>query len=60
MLDYIYTKGNKMDKGEMLEKLADYYASQFGADGIHAYAGSLSVIVTEEQLQQLLNLKGIK
>ena len=49
-----------MDKGEMLEKLADYYASQFGADGIHAYAGSLSVIVTEEQLQQLLNLKGIK
>ena len=49
-----------MNKGQMLEKLADYYSSQWGADGIHAYAGALSVIVTEEQLQQLLNVKGIK
>ena len=44
----------------MLEKIADYYASQFGADGIHAYAGALSVFITEEQLQHLLELKGIK
>ena len=49
-----------MDKGEMLEKLADYYASQFGADGIHAYAAALSVFITKEQLEHLMKLKDIK
>ena len=49
-----------MEKEEMLEKIADYYSSQFGADGIHAYAGALSVFITKEQLQHIITLKGIK
>lgn len=44
----------------MLEKIADYYTSQWGKDGVYAYAGALSVFITKEQLQHIITLKGIK
>lgn len=49
-----------MTKSQMLEKISDHYAKQFGVDGIYAYAGALSVFVTEQDLQKLINWEGIE
>jgi hypothetical protein len=50
-----------MKKSEMLEKISEYYDREFGRDnGVYAYAGVLSVFVTEENLQKIMKLNGIK
>jgi len=50
-----------MKKSEMLEKISDYYQNEFGKEnGVYAYAGVLSVFVTEQDLEKIMKLNGIK
>lgn len=50
-----------MKKSEMLEKIANYYDKEFGREsGVYAYAGVLSVFVTEENLNKIMELNKIK
>ena len=50
-----------MSKSEMLEKISNYYDKEFGREnGVYAYAGVLSVFVTEENLQKIMELNKIK
>lgn len=50
-----------MTKGEMLEKISNYYTEQMGRDyGVYAYAGALSVFITEKDLETIIRLNEIK
>jgi hypothetical protein len=49
-----------MKKSEMLELISNHYTETHGDSAIYAYAGALSVMITEEQLEHLIKLKGIK
>ncbi len=50
-----------MKKSEMLEKISEYYDREFGREnGVYAYAGVLSVFVTEDNLQKIMKRNGIK
>jgi len=48
-----------MKKSEMLEKISEHYAKVHGVDGVYAYAGALSVFVTESDLEKLMKWEGL-
>lgn len=49
-----------MTKQEKLYKIAEYYNSLYGkTEGIYGLTGALSAIITDEQLETLLRIKGI-
>lgn len=49
-----------MNKVEKLHELSKHYETIYGRDGVHALAGALSAIITDEQLDLLIKVKQLQ